>query len=200
MPGLTILRNAAICRWPPALHERDRQPGGPKSTKAGRSTNCSHNVLMDGLRLVAATARFAAVLVLGLGLAVAGCGTGLSPSVAAQSPSPTVRSPADTASDFLQAMGAGDQARMNADLVPARQVTDWHDRPARNVIDHVQCRPRSQISSELVDTPTNAVVVCDFDVLDDWSGFLAGHVDPWGVWLRREAPGPWLVYDWGVPV
>lgn len=155
---------------------------------------------MDDLRLVAARARFASLLVFGLGLAVAGCGNGPIPSVAAQSPSPTVRSPADTASDFLQAMGAGDQARMNADLVPARQIIDWQDRPARNVFDHVQCRPGSQISSELVDTPINAVVVCEFVVLEDWGGFSASHVDPWGVWLRREAPGPWLVYDWGVPV
>jgi hypothetical protein len=42
--------------------------------------------------------------------------------------------------------------------------------------------------------------VCDFDVLEDWGGFSAGHVNPWGVWLRREAPKPWLVYDWGVLV
>ena len=97
-------------------------------------------------------------------------------------------------------MAAGDQPRMNADVVPARQLTDWQDRPARNVFDHVQCRPGSQISPELVDTPINAVVVCDFDVLEDWSGFSAGHVNPWGVWLRRESPDPWLVYDWGVPV
>jgi len=97
-------------------------------------------------------------------------------------------------------MGEGDLGLVNSYLVPERRWIDWPDRPPRNVLENVQCRLRPETSAPTAGPLTNAVAVCQFDVLEDWSGFSAGHVDPWGVWLRRAPSGPWLVYDWGVPV
>jgi hypothetical protein len=62
--------------------------------------------------------------------------------------------------------------------------------------ENVQCRPASESNAEITDTGTRAVVVCEFDIREDWGGFSAGHYH-WGVLLERQPPGPWLIYDWG---
>ena len=141
---------------------------------------------MKDMRPVDATTKWLSVLALAIGLAVAGCGIGPAPSVA-------VQSPPDTAYSFLQAMGNGDQARMNTYLVPSRRNTDSQgDPPPADEFRNLRC----SLVADHAGTDTAVVVACDFDVREDWSGFSAGHC-AWTVSLQRQPPGPWLIDNWG---
>jgi hypothetical protein len=132
----------------------------------------------------------AAVLV--LSSLVAGCGRGPAPTVA-------VQSPVDTVYAFFRALNSGDMQLVDAHLAPDSMLPLEGGAPPRDLFANVTCRLGSQVTSDIVDSDTRAVVACEFDVRDYWSGFSAGH-HGWGVWLEREPPGPWLIHDWGVPI
>lgn len=123
---------------------------------------------------------------------VGGCGIGSAPTVA-------VQSPVDTVYAFFKALNSGDVQLADAHLAPDSMLPRGGDAPPRDLFANLTCRPGSQVNSDIVDSATRAVVACEFDVREDWSGFSAGHYG-WGVWLERQPPGPWLVHDWGVPI
>ena len=147
---------------------------------------------MKDMRPVDATTKWLSVLALAIGLAVAGCGIGPAPTVA-------VQSPVDTVYAFFKALNTGDMRLAGAFLAPRSAVTLGWDAPPRDEFANLSCRPGSEFNSEIVDSATKAVLACEFDIREDWGGFSAGH-HPWGVWLERQSPRPWLVHDWGMPI
>jgi hypothetical protein len=125
-------------------------------------------------------------------MTVAGCGSGPAATVA-------VQSPVDTVHAFFKALNSGDIQLANAHLAPDSMLQPGLDAPPRNLFGGLVCRPGSEFNSDIVDSATRAVVACEFDIREGWGGFSAIHYN-WGVWLERQAPGPWLVHDWGQPI
>jgi hypothetical protein len=121
---------------------------------------------------------------------VAGCGNETAPTIAAESP-------VDAALATFQALNTGDMSLAAAHWVPGRGDRVGQDVPPRDVFQNVQCRPGQRHDGGVGDTATDAGVSCEFDIREMWGGFTAGHWE-WGVFLRRQPPGPWLVYDWGL--
>lgn len=123
---------------------------------------------------------------------VGGCGTGSTPTVA-------VRSPVDTVYAFFKLLNSGDMQLSDAYLASDSMLSRDGDAPPSDLFSKLSCRPGSEFNSDIVDSATRAVVACEFDVREDWSGFSATHYN-WGVWLERQPPGPWLIHDWGQPI
>jgi hypothetical protein len=171
------------------------------------------------LRLANAAAKAAFVLLFALGLIVAACGSGPAPTAVVQSPTaagspspgPTVAdptlaalSPADTAEAFFSALNNRNLELAASYLEPDRRgVWLGAELPPRDEFQNVRCRPASESGwPQVLDTLTKAVVACTYYVREDWGGFQRGPQESraWGLWLRRELSGPWLIADWGVPI
>jgi hypothetical protein len=144
---------------------------------------------MDDLRRTPATARLTSVLLFVLGVTVVGCGSGTAPTVAVQSPVETVYA-------FFKALNSGDVQLADVHLAPDSMLPRGGDAPPRDFFANLTCKPGSGADAGTSVTAVWAVVACQFDATQDWSGFSAGHYG-WGVQLHRQPPGPWLVYDWG---
>jgi hypothetical protein len=110
-----------------------------------------------------------------------------------------VQSPVDTVYSFFKALNSGDTRLADAYLSADSMLPRGGDAPPNDEFENLTCHPASAANPDIVDTDTRAVVACEFDIREDWSGFSAMHYG-WGVWLERQPPGPWLVHDWGVPV
>jgi hypothetical protein len=120
---------------------------------------------------------------------VAACGNEPAPTIAAESP-------VDAALATFRALNTGEMSLAAAHWVPGRGGRVGQDVPPRDVFQNVQCRPGQRHDGGVGDTATDAGVSCEFDIREMWGGFSAGHWE-WGVFLRRQPPGPWLIYDWG---
>jgi hypothetical protein len=155
-----------------------------------------------------------------LAMTVAGCGNGSAPTVTVHSPADTqsesfgptaaiqvptptltvdMQSAVDTAQAFLQVMGDGDQALMNAYLVPSLRseytADPWMDTPPPHRFQNLDCRFVSERWGSHI--PGASVIVgCEFDVRMDRYGRTGGHI-AWTVSLQRQPPGPWLVDNYG---
>ena len=93
-------------------------------------------------------------------------------------------------------MGYGDSDLMNTYLISGRRFpAGLGDTPNPAEMQHLHCLPASAFRAYR-DTATTALVVCEFDVREDWGGFAAGGY-LWTVSLQRQPPGPWLVYNYG---
>jgi hypothetical protein len=129
----------------------------------------------------------ASALTLLLGLGISGCGSAPAATVA-------VESPVDTAYAYFQAIKDDNVQLIVAHLTPdSGERAAWADPidgpPPRDEVQDVECKLNSE-------TATDAVVGCSFNVREGWSGFSAGPYG-WGLEMRRQSPGPWLIYDQG---
>lgn len=118
---------------------------------------------------------------------------------ASPSSSPAVtalESPVSVALAIFDAMNSGEMSLAASYWTPEDRGHFAQSVPPPNVFQNVTCRPGQRYDGELGDTDTDAGVSCEFDMREAWSGFEAGHWQ-WGVSLRRQAPGPWLIYSWG---
>jgi hypothetical protein len=122
-------------------------------------------------------------------MTVAGCGTGPAPTVA-------VQSPVDTAIASFQALNNGDMALADAHWEPDRLGAGSEDPPPHGDFQNLECRSASGAYGEPLDTATTASVACTFTIREVWDGFSPGFYG-WGVYMRRQPPGPWLIYDEG---
>jgi hypothetical protein len=136
--------------------------------------------------------KLAFLLTLSLGLSVAGCASGAAATVA-------VQSPVDTVYSFFKALNSGDVQSADAYLASDSMLSRGGAASPPDLYANLSCRPGSEFNSEIVDSATKAVVACEFDIREDWDGFSATHYN-WGVWLERQALGPWLIHDWGQPI
>ena len=97
---------------------------------------------------------------------------------------------------YFKLMNQGNIALAAERWVPGSAGASWRDVPPANFFQNVRCQPGQRHDGGVGDTPTDAGVACEFDIRQDWGGFSAGYWQ-WGVSLRRQPPGPWLIYDWG---
>jgi hypothetical protein len=132
---------------------------------------------------------FAVVLATLAAALVVGCGSPPESAIALQSP-------VEATLAYFQLMNTGNMALAAVRWVPGSPGTSWRDAPPRNVFQNVHCRPGPRLEGGVGDTATDASVSCEFDIQQMWGGFSEGHWQ-WGVFLRRQPPGPWLIYAWG---
>lgn len=115
----------------------------------------------------------------------AGCGGGAAPSIG-------TKSPLDTAYAYFQAFNEVNLTLVNAYKMPEGRTQDWgmDGAPPPGFFGNVSCTQVSQ-------TATDAEVGCSVTVEEGWNGFTAGP-QGWGLDMKRQGAGPWLIYDEGV--
>lgn len=122
------------------------------------------------------------VLTVGLlALLLAGCSVAPPPSVA-------VRSPVDTAQAWFKSINDHDMALAAAHFTPTtRAMMQWNDFGSVS-FSHVRCSPQSR-------SERTASVTCTFTPhAPAGDQLLADRF--WTVYMRRQPPGPWLIYDY----
>ena len=135
--------------------------------------------------------RIARISAIAVVLGIAACTAGPT-----STPVRSLASPVAVARALFDAMNRGDMSLAASYWAPDASGRFARNVPPPNEFQNVTCHSGPRFNGEPGDTDTDAGVSCEFEIREMWGGFEAGH-SQWGVFLRRQAPGPWQLYEWG---